>query len=184
MPAVSKKQQRFFGMVRAAQKGEMENPSPEVAQAASSMSKSDVKKFAKTKHDKLPEKKKVEEGVGLTVARAIDKTKPPIERPSVRRKVSSALKMREVIKNAERNKKRKFSGKAAIAERTLSKGETDEKERLVKGGPCTDGRRERAPFDGIYCPVVTPTFAFGRNPVFKPKRIARTCGFLSGLAAA
>jgi hypothetical protein len=42
-------------MVRAAQKGEMENPSPEVAQAASSMSKSDVKKYAKTKHDKLPE---------------------------------------------------------------------------------------------------------------------------------
>ena len=45
-------------MVRAAQKGERENPSSEVAQAASSMSKSDVKKFASTKHDKLPEKKK------------------------------------------------------------------------------------------------------------------------------
>ena len=56
--AVSRAQQRFFGMVRAAQKGEMENPSPEVAQAASSMSKSDVKKFASTEHDKLPEKKK------------------------------------------------------------------------------------------------------------------------------
>ena len=60
--AVSKKQQRFFGMVRAAQKGEMENPSPEITKAASSMSKSDVKDFAKTKHDKLPERKKVEEG--------------------------------------------------------------------------------------------------------------------------
>jgi hypothetical protein len=58
MPAVSKAQQRFFGMVRAAQKGEMENPSSEVAQAAFSMSKSDVKKFAKTKHKGLPEKKK------------------------------------------------------------------------------------------------------------------------------
>ena len=58
MPAVSKAQQRFFGMVRAAQKGEMKNPSSEVAQAASSMSKSDVKKFAKTKHKGLPEKKK------------------------------------------------------------------------------------------------------------------------------
>lgn len=57
MPAVSKAQQRFFGMVRAAQKGEMENPSPEVTKAASSMSKSDVKKFAKTKHKELPEKK-------------------------------------------------------------------------------------------------------------------------------
>tara|TARA_Y100000992_G_scaffold294362_1_gene254017 strand:- start:143 stop:511 length:369 start_codon:yes stop_codon:yes gene_type:complete len=57
MPAVSKKQQRFFGMVRAAQKGEMENPSPEVAKVASSASMSDVKKFAKTKHKGLPEKK-------------------------------------------------------------------------------------------------------------------------------
>jgi len=62
MPAVSKAQQRFFGMVRATQKGEMENPSTEVAQAASSMSKSDVKKFAKTKHKGLPMKKKVDEG--------------------------------------------------------------------------------------------------------------------------
>jgi hypothetical protein len=61
MPAISRAQQRFFGMVRAAQKGEMDSPSPEVAQAASSMSKSDVKKFAKTKHDKLPEKKEVKE---------------------------------------------------------------------------------------------------------------------------
>ena len=48
-------------MVRAAQKGEMENPSSEVAQAASSRSKSDVKKFAKTKHKGLPEKKGVKE---------------------------------------------------------------------------------------------------------------------------
>ena len=47
-------------MVRATQKGEMENPSTEVAQAASSMSKSDVKKFAKTKHKGLPSKVKEE----------------------------------------------------------------------------------------------------------------------------
>ena len=60
MPAKSKAQQRFFGMVRAAQKGEMASPSPEVSKAASSMSKSDVKKFAKTKHKGLPDK--VEEG--------------------------------------------------------------------------------------------------------------------------
>ena len=59
--AVSKKQQRFFGMVRAAQKGEMENPSPEVAKVAATAKRSDVKKFAKTKHKGLPMKKKVEE---------------------------------------------------------------------------------------------------------------------------
>ena len=48
-------------MVRAAQKGEMENPSPEVAKVAATAKRSDVKKFASTKHDKLPEKKRVEE---------------------------------------------------------------------------------------------------------------------------
>lgn len=58
MPAVSKAQQRFFGMVRATQKGEMKNPSPEVAKAAESMKKSDAKDFASTKHKDLPEKKK------------------------------------------------------------------------------------------------------------------------------
>ena len=57
MPAVSKKQQRFFGMVRAAQKGEMENPSSEVADVANDISVKDAKKFAKTKHKGLPEKK-------------------------------------------------------------------------------------------------------------------------------
>ena len=61
MPAVSKKQQRFFGMVRAAQKGEMENPSKEVLNVADDISVKDAKKFAKTKHKGLPEKKMSEE---------------------------------------------------------------------------------------------------------------------------
>ena len=45
--AVSKKQQRFFGMVRASQKGEMENPSPEVAKVAATAKRSDVKNLQK-----------------------------------------------------------------------------------------------------------------------------------------
>ncbi len=60
MPAVSKKQQRFFGMVRAAQKGEGAT-SPEVAKVADEISDKDAKKFAKTKHKGLPEKKKMKE---------------------------------------------------------------------------------------------------------------------------
>ena len=56
MPAVSKKQQRFFGMVRAAQKGEGAS-SPEVAKVADEISDKDAKKFAKTKHKGLPEVK-------------------------------------------------------------------------------------------------------------------------------
>ena len=58
MPAVSRAQQRFMGMVYAAKKGEMDNPSPEVAQAAASMKKKDAKDFASTKHKGLPNKKK------------------------------------------------------------------------------------------------------------------------------
>ena len=61
MPAVSKKQQKFFGIVRAIQKGEMAPTSPETAKAAADMKKGDVKKFASTKHKGLPEKKKIEE---------------------------------------------------------------------------------------------------------------------------
>jgi len=61
MPAVSKKQQKFFGIVRAIQKGEMAPTTPETAKAAEDMKKGDVKKFASTKHKGLPEKKKIEE---------------------------------------------------------------------------------------------------------------------------
>jgi len=53
--AVSKKQQRFMGMVHAAQKGE-KAASPEVAKVAKDMKKSDAKDFAKTKHKGLPDK--------------------------------------------------------------------------------------------------------------------------------
>ena len=55
--AESKSQQRLMGMVRATQKGEMPDASQKVKDLAKSMGKGDVKDFAKTKHDDLPEKK-------------------------------------------------------------------------------------------------------------------------------
>ena len=61
MPALSKKQQRFFGIVRAIQKGEQAPTTPETAKAAADMKKGDVKKFASTKHKGLPEKKVTKE---------------------------------------------------------------------------------------------------------------------------
>ena len=57
MPAVSKAQQRFMGMVHATQKGDMEAPSKEVEKAADGMSKKSAKDFASTKHKGLPNKK-------------------------------------------------------------------------------------------------------------------------------
>ena len=62
MPAKSKQQQKFMGIVRAIQKGdEPASKFSKAAQdAAKDMSKSDVKKFAKTKHKGLPRKVKQE----------------------------------------------------------------------------------------------------------------------------
>ena len=65
MPALSKKQQRFFGIVRAIQKGEQTPTTPETAKAAEDMKKTDVKKFASTKHKGLPEKKVTTEEIKL-----------------------------------------------------------------------------------------------------------------------
>ena len=57
--AVSKKQQKFMGMVHAAQKGE-KPASAEVAKVAKEMPKKAAKDFAATKHKGLPEKVKEE----------------------------------------------------------------------------------------------------------------------------
>src|SRR6056300_977332 len=63
--AVSKKQQQFFGIVRAMQKGDMPKDG-EAGKVAKDMKKSDVKDFAKTKHKGLPTKKKTE-GAEITM---------------------------------------------------------------------------------------------------------------------
>ncbi len=60
MPAKSKAQQRFMGMVHAVQKGDMEAPSPEVAKVAADMDDKSAKDFASTKHKGLPNKVKSE----------------------------------------------------------------------------------------------------------------------------
>jgi 2-hydroxy-3-keto-5-methylthiopentenyl-1-phosphate phosphatase len=70
--ALSRAQQRFMGMVYAAKKGETP-ASPEVAKAAAGISKKEARKFAKTKHEGLPEKK-VEEAVTQMPGR---ETTPP-----------------------------------------------------------------------------------------------------------
>jgi predicted oxidoreductase (fatty acid repression mutant protein) len=54
MPAVSIAQQRFMGMVHAADKGETP-ASPEVAKVSADMKDTDAKDFASTKHDGLPD---------------------------------------------------------------------------------------------------------------------------------
>ena len=98
--AVSKKQQRFFGIVRAAQKGTLEGEaSPQVQRAASNMTKSDVKKMASTKHKGLPEKKVVKEtSVSLTY-KSGSGFDANIGGTSVKNTISNVKKGGEVIKN-------------------------------------------------------------------------------------
>ena len=59
MPAQSKAQQRFFGVVKAMQKGDKPKEG-EAGKVAKSMKKKDVDKYAKTKHKGLPNKVKRE----------------------------------------------------------------------------------------------------------------------------
>lgn len=59
MPAVSKKQQSFFALVRAAQEGKIDKDklSESVKHVAKNISKEDAHHFAATKRKGLPEKK-------------------------------------------------------------------------------------------------------------------------------
>ena len=71
MPAKSKAQQRFFGMVDAYKKGELDNASEAIKDAADGMSTKEVKKFARTKHDGLPnhvKKEKKNESFTITMS--------------------------------------------------------------------------------------------------------------------
>jgi len=62
MPASSKQQQKFMGMVHALKKGDIKpsDVSQSVKDAAKSMSKKDAKDFASTSHKGLPRKVKQE----------------------------------------------------------------------------------------------------------------------------
>ena len=80
MPAVSKAQQKFFGIVRAIQKGEMAPTTPETAKAAASMKKKDVKDFASTKHKNLPDKKVEKEEVNYSQRDKVMKKAKPLHK--------------------------------------------------------------------------------------------------------
>jgi hypothetical protein len=118
--SVSKKQQRFFGMVRATQKGEMENPSPEVAQAAASASMSDVKKFASTKHKGLPEKKVAKEE---TKYDRYDKEKKRFDKDD--KKMKNGKRWKEFTRDIESAKKRLRPGEVKKFNKETGKYESN-----------------------------------------------------------
>jgi hypothetical protein len=73
MPSKSKAQQKFFGIVRSIQKGEAPKSkfSKSAQDAAKDMKKSDVKKYAKTKHKGLPNKVKQETKVQSLIRKMV-----------------------------------------------------------------------------------------------------------------
>lgn len=79
--AVSKAQQKFFGIVRGLQKGKIKNASPDAKKAAASMSKKDVKDFAATKHKGLPAKKETTDAEVKKKQDFLDRLrgKPPVK---------------------------------------------------------------------------------------------------------
>ena len=121
MPAKSKAQQRFFGMVRAAQKGDLKNPSSEVADVADDISVKDAKKFAKTKHKGLPEVKEEKKGRHPRDQKELDRAQAFIKKnPNFGKKeVKEEASYRDFVKNAqaasERVKKAKQARKDANA---------------------------------------------------------------------
>jgi hypothetical protein len=63
MPAVSKKQQQFFGVVKAMQSGDIPKKGA-AGKVASDMSKKEVDKYASTKHKGLPSKVREDIDIG------------------------------------------------------------------------------------------------------------------------
>ena len=118
MPAVSKAQQRFMGMVYATKKGDMTNPSPEVAQAAASMKKSDAKDFASTKHKKLPEKKRVEEKIDYADSKQMKKF---ADEKKKNKEQDNRMKFGKFSKRAEEAKDRLRPGEVKRYDKTKGK---------------------------------------------------------------
>ena len=71
MPAKSKQQQKFFGVVRAMQKGDTPKKG-DAGEVADDMKKTDVKKMASTKHKGLPKKVK-KESISISTLKEIVK---------------------------------------------------------------------------------------------------------------
>jgi hypothetical protein len=147
--AVSKKQQKFMGMVHAAKKGE-KPASKEVAKAAKGISGKEAEKFASTKHKGLPEKVKEED---------TDTRDTKAEKAG--KKVTKDIEYDEKAKDGDHGKKRvPQDAKAEKAGKKVAKDiEHDEKvdENTTSGSvataPAAGGKKSSGGFNfggGIY----------------------------------
>ena len=150
MPAVSKKQQKFFGIVRAVQKGEMAPTTPETAKAASDMKKSDVKKFASTKHKGLPEKKKIEEDKQIKkIVKQLRKSVKSHEKQAdtLEKKIEEQLSYQHFIKKAKQSSEKMKQDKERKREMAAASAYKDKKGKGIKfydkkgSGRMKDGKK-------------------------------------------
>tara|TARA_Y100000992_G_scaffold146164_1_gene97245 strand:+ start:643 stop:1104 length:462 start_codon:yes stop_codon:yes gene_type:complete len=150
MPAVSKKQQKFFGIVRAVQKGEMAPTTPETAKAASDMKKSDVKKFASTKHKGLPEKKKIEEDKQIKkIVKQLRKSVKSHEKQAdtLEKKIEEQLSYQHFIKKAKQSSEKMKQDKERNREMAAASAYKDKKGKGIKfydkkgSGRMKDGKK-------------------------------------------
>ena len=116
MPSVSKQQQKLFGLIRALQKGDVKpsKVSKKAKKLAKDMKKSDVKKYASTKHKGLPSKVKRETKVRSLIKKMVreiinedslgDKFQKTIQRyqDKVRKEKEAYRKARELQKKRKK----------------------------------------------------------------------------------
>lgn len=110
MPASSKSQQRFMGMVHAVQKGDMSAPSKEVAETAKEISPIAAKEFASTEHTGLPEH--VKKAISQMAMGMADEAKHKLPLKKTRQVVHDHLKedpnYYTKLENCMRNEKKAF----------------------------------------------------------------------------
>ena len=135
MPALSKKQQKFFGIVRAIQKGEQAPTTPETAKAAADMKKGDVKKFASTKHKGLPEKKKIKED--RQIKKIVKQLRKSVkshakQADTLEKKIEEQLSYQHFIKKAKESSDRMKSNKEKSREMAAASAYKDKKGKGIK----------------------------------------------------
>ena len=129
MPAQSKSQQRFFGVVKAMQKGDIPKTG-KAGKIAKSMSKDDVDDFASTKHKGKPEKVKREQRVRELIKKMVREELNKMNEKKLPLKTATKSHYINLIKKELESKK----GQLAYAQDKVNyKGTPDWEKKEFKG---------------------------------------------------
>ena len=155
--AVSKQQQKFFGVVSAMQKGDLPKKG-KAGKAAKEMTKKDVKDFASTKHKGLPKKvedKKIEESLSRIIE---DQLFPTMTKNDLMETIGRLMNEQPTI----------------APDRTKEKEKEKEKKEIDKNDPFRPGKRvqpkpaPKAKKEVNEQPAIAPTKPGIKEPGTKP----------------